>query len=103
MEHPASGYAICGAAAIVRMGDDGKCQGARLCFNGVSATPFDAQALAATLQGQSPDDAAIDDAVDQHLSIADPMGDIYASGPYRAELAKVYGKRALKLARDRAQ
>ncbi len=45
-EHPASGYAVVGAAAIVRA-KDGKCESARLCFNGVTATPLDAQGWAA--------------------------------------------------------
>jgi carbon-monoxide dehydrogenase medium subunit len=100
--HPASGYAICGAAAVVTLAGDGTCQSASLCFNGVTATPFNASGVAAALAGQTLDDATIDQAVDSNLSIADPLGDIHASGPYRVELAKVYGKRALKLARDRA-
>lgn len=102
-EHPASGYAICGAAAVVTLGSDGTCESASLCFNGVTATPHNAGAVASALAGKSLDDATIDQAVDGNLSIQDPMGDIHASGPYRAELAKVFGKRALKLARDRAQ
>lgn len=102
-EHPASGYAICGAAAIVTLAGDGTCESARLCFNGVTATPHSAGAVTDALAGKSLDDAAIDQAVDDNLSISDPMGDLHASGAYRVELAKVFGKRALKLARDRAQ
>lgn len=102
-EHPASGYAICGAAAVVTLAGDGSCESASLCFNGVTATPFNAGAVTDALTGKSLDDAAIDQAVDDNLSVNDPMGDVHASGPYRVELAKVYGKRALKLARDRAQ
>lgn len=102
-EHPASGYAICGTAAVVALAGDGTCESARLCFNGVTATPHDASAVANALAGQALDDAIIDQAVDDNLSINDPMGDVHASGPYRVELAQVYGKRALKLARDRAQ
>ena len=102
-ENPASGYAICGAAAIVSLGSDGTCQSASLCFNGVTAVPLNASAVGAALTGKTLDDATIDQAVNDNLSISDPMSDIHASGPYRAELAKVYGRRALKLARDRAQ
>jgi carbon-monoxide dehydrogenase medium subunit len=101
-EHPASGYAICGAAAIVTLAGNGACQSASLCFNGITVTPHDASGVASALVGQALDDDAIDQAVDSHLSIAEPMGDIHASGPYRVHLAKVYAKRALKLARDRA-
>ena len=101
-DHPASGYAVVGAAAIVRLGKDGKCESARLCFNGVTATPLDAQAVTGELAGKTPDDAAIDQAVNAKLSAPDPMGDVFASGEYRVHLAKVFGRRALKLARDRA-
>jgi carbon-monoxide dehydrogenase medium subunit len=100
--NPASGYAVCGAAAVVTLAGDGTCQSASLCFNGVTATPHNASAVADALAGQAPDDETVDQAVDNNLSVQDPMGDIHASGPYRVELAKVYGKRALKLARDRA-
>jgi carbon-monoxide dehydrogenase medium subunit len=101
-EHPASGYAVVGAAAIVRLGKDGKCESARLCFNGVTATPLDAQAVTGELAGKVPDDAAIDQAVNAKLTAPDPLGDVFASGEYRVHLAKVFGRRALKLARDRA-
>ena len=38
----------------------------------------------------------------KRLRLPDPLGDIHASGEYRVALAKAYGKRALKAARDRA-
>lgn len=102
-EHPASGYAICGAAAVVRLNSDGTCASASLCFNGVTATPLNASAVTEALAGKALDDATIDQALGTNLSIDEPMGDIHASGEYRVALAKVYGKRALKLARDRAK
>ena len=100
-EHPASGYAVCGAAAVVTL-SGGSCSGASLAFNGVGETAVAASAVTTTLLGGSLDDAAIDDAVGTLLSVADPLGDVYASGEYRVQLAKVYGARALKTARDRA-
>jgi carbon-monoxide dehydrogenase medium subunit len=101
-EHPASGYAICGAAAVVSLAADGTCASASLCFNGVTATPYNASSVASALVGKKLDDATIDQVVNSNLSIDEPMSDIHASGQYRAELAKVYGRRALKAARDRA-
>ncbi len=102
-EHPASGYALCGAAAIVSLNPDGSCAQARLCFNGVSARPVDAAAVAQALVGSDLSDGAIDAAVEDHLRVPDPVGDIHASASYRQELAKALGKRALKAARDRAR
>lgn len=102
-EHPASGYAICGAAAVISLNADGSCAKASLCFNGVTAKPFEAMAVASALVGKTLDDATIDQAVEANLAIDEPMGDIHASGPYRVQLAKVYGRRALKAALDRAR
>ncbi len=101
VEHPASGYAICGAAAIVTI-KDGACTSASLAFNGVTATPLAALEVAEALVGAEATDEAIDDAVDSRLSVADPMSDLHASGEYRTALAVAYGKRALKSARDRS-
>lgn len=97
VEHPASGYALCGAAAIVNGGNGA----ASLAFNGVSATPFHATAVTDALGGDLSDES-IDQAVADHLHIDDPLGDLQASEEYRVELARSYGKRALKAARDRA-
>ena len=100
VEHPASGYAVCGAAAVVDM-SGGECTRASLCFNGVTPVVLDPWPDGSPLVGGSADDAAIDNAVEA-ISIDDPMGDLHASGEYRTALAKAYGKRALKAARDRA-
>ncbi len=101
VEHPASGYAVCGAAAVVTLAG-GECTAAALGFNGVTAMPLLATAVAEALVGSAADDDAIDRAVTEHLEVGEPLGDLHASGPYRANLARVYGRRALKTARDRA-
>lgn len=102
-EQPASGYAICGAAALVTLNDDGTLASGSLCYNGVSATPYNASSIIEALLGSDMSDTAIDEAVDANISIDDPMQDIHASGEYRLALAKTYGKRALKAARDKAK
>lgn len=101
VEHPASGYALCAAAARVVI-RDGSCTEAALCFNGVTPRPFVATAVASALVGGDASDDAIDAAVNEHLEIDDPLGDIHASEEYRVELARVHGRRALKQARERA-
>ncbi len=100
-EHPASGYALCGAAAVVTRGADGSCTGASLCFNGVSATAVSASGVASSLVGSDLSDDAIVSAV-SGLSIPDAAGDMFASAGYRQELAKSIGTQALLAARDRA-
>ena len=86
---------------MVRL-QEGAVAAASLAFNGVTTTPHLAAAVTEALTGGDGSDSAIDQAVDAHLAIAEPMGDLHASGEYRGHLAAVYGKRALKLARDRA-
>lgn len=100
-EHPASGYAVVGAAAWVQM-KGGKCAAAGLAFNGVTATPLVAESVVEALVGTAADDSAIASAVEK-LTASDPMGDVFASGEYRVHLARVYGKRALRAARERAK
>jgi carbon-monoxide dehydrogenase medium subunit len=100
VEHPASGYAVCGAAAVVKM-ESGTCTAASLCFNGVTATVLNAWPNGSPLVGGPADDAAIAAAMAE-LTIDEPMGDIHASGEYRVALARAYGKRALIAARERS-
>ena len=100
-EHPASGYALCGAAAVVTRGAGGSCTGASLCFNGVAATAVSAGGVASSLVGSDLSDDAIVSAV-SGLAIPDATGDMFASAGYRQELAKSIGIQALLTARDRA-
>ena len=100
-EHPASGYALCGAAAVVTRGAGGSCTAASLCFNGVSSTAVSASGVASSLVGSDLSDDAIVSAVNG-LSIPDATGDMFASAGYRQELAKSIGIQALLTARDRA-
>ena len=100
-EHPASGYALVGAAAVVTRGAGGSCTAASLCFNGVSSTAVSAGGVASSLVGSDLGDDAIVSAV-SGLSIPDATGDMFASAGYRQELAKSIGIQALLTARDRA-
>ena len=102
-EHPASGFAVCGAAAVVELDADGRCARARLCFNGVTEVPLDAGAVTAALTGTGLDDAVIAQAVADCLRVEEPLADTFASGEYRTQLARVYARRALCAARDRAR
>ncbi len=100
VEHPASGYAVCGAAALITIAN-GSVSAAKLAFNGVTAIPFAADGVSEALLGSDAGDEAVDRAM-AALAVADPMSDSYASGEYRTALARAYGKRAIRAARDRA-
>jgi aerobic carbon-monoxide dehydrogenase medium subunit len=101
--HPASRYAVVGAAAWMTV-KDGACTAVRVAAGGL--LPF-ARRLAAVekaLAGRPIDDRAIADASQQAQSDfgEDVSGDIFASGEYRAAVAPVYIKRALSTALARA-
>ena len=97
--HPASGYAVCGAAAVVSLNAAGRCSGARLAIGGVGPVPVAIDVAA--LSGETLEQAVVDAAL-AAIDIADPLSDPYASGDYRIRLARVLGRRALLLAASRA-
>lgn len=76
VEHPASGFAVVGAAAVAGPG------GETVALTGVGATPF-------VLSGDG-------------IAAADIFGDTFASAEYRRDLASVLTERALASARTRA-
>ena len=97
--HPASGYAVCGAAAVVSLDATGRCSKARLAIGGVGPVPvaIDLAALSGETLGQAAVDAAL-----AGIEVADPLSDPYASGDYRIRLARVLGRRVVLVAASRA-
>ena len=79
VEHPASGFAVAGAAALAGPGGD------RVAVTGVAARPFLASDHADPAEG------------------SEVFGDRFAPAEYRRELARVVTRRALELARARAK
>ena len=72
-------YALCGAAAIVALTDEGAVESARLVFLSVGEGPVEAAQAAALLDGERPTSEAIraasETAATQDI---DPVGDIHA-------------------------
>lgn len=100
--HPASSYAVVGVAAVVQVAD-GVCRDARIAVGGVTGKPELAVAAADALTGQAPGAEAIAAAAGRVAeALANPIGDTYASGEYRAHLAGVLTGRALTDAFERA-
>jgi carbon-monoxide dehydrogenase medium subunit len=101
--HPASRYAVIGAAARVSV-KDGTCGDARVALGGLLPHARRAAAVEKALQGKAASAATFGDAAEQVREDlgSGVMGDIYASGEYRAAVAPVYVKRALAAAAARA-
>ena len=101
--HPASSYAVVGVAAMVGL-EGGKVTRVSLVVGGATANPVHATAAEKALTGQAPtaeDIAAAAAKVAE--AITHPMSDAYASAEYRAHLATVMAKRALRMAAERAK
>lgn len=101
--HPASGYAVVGVAALVRLGDDGACQECRVAITGAGAKATRATATEDALKGQRLSEDLIAQASEQAGDGIDFLGDIFASESYRAHLVKVFTKRALVAAMQAAR
>ncbi len=101
--HPASRYAVVGAAAILAV-SGGTCSSASVAVGGIETTPARASSVEAALAGSDLSEAALDAAaaaVGGDLN-GDPMGDVFASAEYRRAMASVYVRRALGAAASRA-
>jgi carbon-monoxide dehydrogenase medium subunit len=101
--HPASGYAVVGAAALVRLGDDGTCQAAQCAITGAGTHAARQTAVEQAVTGKALDDATLAAAAAHAADGLDLMSDSYASGEFRAHLAQVLTRRALAAATARAR
>jgi aerobic carbon-monoxide dehydrogenase medium subunit len=101
--HPASGYAVLGAAAVVTVAD-GTCTLARVAIGGLLPAPVRCGEVERTLEKQrvSPESLARAASEVRRVLNDDVMGDIFASAEYRKAIAPVYVTRALTTASSRA-
>jgi carbon-monoxide dehydrogenase medium subunit len=101
--HPASGYAVVGVAALVQLGPDGACQDCRAAVTGAGPKATRLTAVEDMLKGQQPTPELLAGAAERAGEGMDFLGDIFASESYRAHLTKVYTKRALTAAVEKAR
>jgi carbon-monoxide dehydrogenase medium subunit len=104
MRNPASGYAICGAAAVVSRAADGTIQRCRLALSGATDQAVRLRSVEAAVEGSTPTPDTIREAVTriagEALTFRD---DLAAPADYRAHLAEVLARRALASASQRAE
>jgi aerobic carbon-monoxide dehydrogenase medium subunit len=99
---PASGFALVGVAAIMKLGRNGTIERVRVGVTGLGAKSFRAKAVETALTGKAPDAGAIGAAAAHAADGIDALSDIHASADFRAELARVHTRRALEQAAARA-
>ena len=97
-------YAQVGVAAMVTLGEDGRCREARLVYLSVGDAPVEAREAARLLVGGDLSPAAIEAAAEKaSRDEMSPRADIHASPAFRRHLARVLTGRALRRAAERAR
>lgn len=95
LRQKASGFALVGAAAVVRAEGD-RCEEARIGITGVGATPYRATAVEEALAGGELDAETVSAACDAAAEgVEYPQEDLHASGEYRRAMASVFARRAV--------
>ena len=97
--HPASRYAVIGAAAVLEVAG-GTCRSARVAVGGLTVVPTRLAAVEQALAGAALTPESIDAAAAKTASAlpADLVGDIFASADYRRAIAGTYVARAIAAA-----
>jgi len=96
-------YALVGAATVVTLDDQGRCQRARIVFLSVGDGPVEAHQAAEVLRGQVITPEAIQEAAEAAARTdVDPSSDIHATADYRRHLVRVLARRTLEQAFERA-
>jgi carbon-monoxide dehydrogenase medium subunit len=100
--HPASGYVVVSAGALIQRSPSGSCALARVAIGGLGATPARAVATEMELQGKPLTPQLIAAAAGKAAEETDPDGDTYASADYKRHVATVYARQAIAAAVGRS-
>ena len=100
--HPASGFAVVGVAVNLKVTADSLCESASIGITGVATKVYRAAAVEGALLGQQLEDQTITTAAAHACDGIEANSDLYASGDYRCQLAKIHTQRALKRATIKA-
>ncbi|HVB33036.1 MAG TPA: xanthine dehydrogenase family protein subunit M [Patescibacteria group bacterium] len=102
LHQPASGFALVGAAARVRLDPGGKIESVAIGMTGVAVRAYRARAAEGVLTGNKPSRALLAKAAEKVTDGIEPLADLHASAAYRRAVASVYARRALETAILRA-
>jgi CO/xanthine dehydrogenase FAD-binding subunit len=96
--------AVVGAAAMVKLDDEGRVADARLALTAVAPTCVEVEGVAESLRGGDPDDPATWAEAGRRASeTAKPIDDVRAPARYRAAMVPVIARRAFAVALRRAR
>jgi len=103
LPHPASGYVVVSAAALIVRQRSGTCTSSRIAIGGLGSGPSRAIATELALQGKPLTTQMITGAAAQAADETDPMEDSYANADYKRHVATVYARKAIEAAVERAK
>ena len=101
MAQKASGFAICGVAAVVELDSSGAFSNVAIGLTGVGSYAVRASKSEAALKGVKPAANQIKTACEHVSDGIIALEDIHASADYRLDLARVFARRAMKAALER--
>lgn len=100
--HPASGYVVVSAGALIARDPSGACALARIAVGGLGSGPVRAAAVEAELEGKALTPEAITAAAAKAGEGTGPVDDTYAPAEYKRHVATIYARRAIEAAAERA-
>jgi len=101
--HPASRFAVVGAAAVLTVDKDGKCTKAGIGITGAGTKAVRAKGVEAGLVGKRLDAATIEAAAAKAHEGVDVQADLQGSVDYKSHLCRVFARRAIEAATQRAR
>jgi carbon-monoxide dehydrogenase medium subunit len=101
--HPASRFAVAGVAAVVTLDGKGACTKASVGVTGAGTKAVRAKGVEAALTGKTLDKATIEAAAQKASDGVDVQADLQGSEEYKAHLVRVFARRAIEAAAQRAK
>jgi carbon-monoxide dehydrogenase medium subunit len=102
LRHPASGYIVVSAGALIQRDRSGACTSSLVSVGGLAGAPIRALATETELRGKPLNAQVIAAAAAKAAEGTDPDGDTYASAEYKQHMAVVYARKAIETAVERA-
>jgi aerobic carbon-monoxide dehydrogenase medium subunit len=100
--HPASRFAIVGAAAVITIDKQGTCTKAGVGITGAGTKAVRAKGVEAGLVGKRLDAATIEAAAQKAADGVDVQADLQGSVEYKSHLCRVFARRAIEAAAKKA-
>jgi carbon-monoxide dehydrogenase medium subunit len=101
--HPASRFAVVGAAAMITLDGKGVCTKAGVGITGAGTKAVRAKGVEAGLAGKTLDQATIEAAAQKAAEGVDVQADLQGSVEYKSHLCRVFARRAIEAAVKRAK